>query len=90
MPHEPRREIVREHEFEEQLRALIADAKEAEEFTAGAEDLLSRKPWSGVPATRDESIWILPMAPMRDRRMTLYYPFNETTVVFLSILALDD
>ena len=90
MSDQPRLEIIREHEFEEQSRALIIDTEDADEFTAGAEDLLSREPESGVPASRDGSIWFLPMAPVRSRRVSLFYTFDETTVVFLSILASDD
>ena len=32
----PRLEIIHEHEFEEQLAALIPDAEEADDFTAAA------------------------------------------------------
>lgn len=90
MPDQPRREVVREHEFEEQLHALIGDAETADEFTAGAEDLLAREPDSGVPASRDNSIWQLAMAPVRGRRVALYYSFDESAVVFLAILSFDD
>lgn len=44
---EPRRSVVREHEFEEQLSAIIVDAEEADGFVAGAENLLSRDPEIG-------------------------------------------
>ena len=87
--YEPRRDVFREEEFNEQLRALIPDFEEADEFTAGAEDLLSREPEIGVPATSDDSIWILPMPPVRGRRVTLYYTFDQTSVVFLCILPFD-
>ena len=90
MPYEPLREIIREHEFEEQLAALISNAEEADKFTLGAEYILAREPRDGVPASPDESVWLLPMSPVRGRQVTLYYTFDETTVVFLSILASDD
>ncbi len=32
MPEKPRREIIREHEFEEQLERLIPNMEEADEF----------------------------------------------------------
>ena len=37
---EPRRSIVREHEFEEQLDALVCNAEEADEYVNAAEYLL--------------------------------------------------
>lgn len=90
MPYEPLREIIREHEFEEQLAALISNTEDADKFTLGAEYVLAREPRDGVPAFPDESVWLLPMSPVRGRQVTLYYTFDETTVVFLSILASDD
>ena len=67
----PRLEIIHEHEFEEQLAALIPDAEEADDFTAAAEDLLSRDPRSGFVASLKLGIWILPMFPIRGRQVTL-------------------
>ena len=86
----PRRTIVREHEFDEQVRALIGDMEEADNFTAGAEDLLARHPESGMPAAQDNSVWYLAMSPVRGRRVSLFYSFDESTVVFLAILPFDD
>jgi hypothetical protein len=90
MPESPRCTIIREHEFDEQLHALILDLEEADEFTAGAEDLLARHPQSGMPASHDRSVWYLPMSPVRDRRVSLFYTFDETFVIFLAILSFDD
>jgi hypothetical protein len=90
MPDLPRRTVIREHEFDEQLRALIVDMEEADEFTAGAEDLLARHPESGMPAAHDRSVWYLPMSPVRGQRVSLFYGFDESTVVFLAILPFDD
>ena len=82
----PRLEIIHEHEFEEQLAALIPGFEQADEFTAAAEDLLSRLPHSGLPASRDGSIWGLPMSPVGGRQVTLYYSFDEHSVTLLSIV----
>ena len=49
----PRRSVVREEEFEEQLRALIPDAEEADDFTMAAESILSEDPEVGLPVSRD-------------------------------------
>ena len=86
----PSREIIREHEFEAQLRALIPDAEEADKFTLGAEYVLAREPRDGVAVSRDGSIWYLPMSPVRGRRVSLYYSFDQNKVVFLAILPFDD
>ena len=89
MPDPFRLEIIREHEFEEQLAALIADAEGADEFTAAAEDLLSREPRSGRLASAKYGIWALPMFPVDERQVTLYYTFDEQTLTLLSIVAFD-
>jgi len=41
-----------------------------------------------MPLSTDD-IWILPMAPIRGTDVWLYYRFDESTVVFLAILAFD-
>lgn len=87
MPDLPRLEIIHEHEFEGQLTALIPNVEQADEFTAAAEDLLSRQPRSGLIASRDGAVWGLPMSPVRGRQVTLYYTFDDRTVTLLSIVA---
>jgi hypothetical protein len=86
----PSREIIREHEFDEQLSALIGDPESADKFTAAAEDLLARLPRSGMLADEEEAIWDLSMTPVGNRRVTLFYTFDERVVIFLSILPFDD
>ncbi len=86
----PPRSIIREHEFDEQLRALLVNMEEADDFTLGAELLLSCYPESGTPAAADGSVWYLPMAPVLGQRVSLFYSFDEHTVSFLAILPFDD
>ena len=83
-----RRSIVREELFEDSLAALIGDAEEADEFTAAAEDLLSREPEIGTPS--ESGVWTLPMAPIGESAVYLYYTFDEDTVLFLAIAAFDE
>ena len=64
----PPREIVREHEFDEQLSRLLGDLESGDKFTAAAEDLLSRLPRSGMPVGEGELVWELSMAPVNNRR----------------------
>ena len=90
MPDLPRFEIVHEHEFDEQLSRLIVDPELADEFIAGAEEMLARDPRGGISVTEDDSIWYLPMSPVRRRRVSLFYAFDEETVNLLWIVAYDD
>ena len=87
MGYAKRREIIRDSEFEEQLIALIPDFEEADDFTLGAEVILSLDPLAGTLADEELGIWILPMMPVRNPAVTLYYSFDETSVEFLAILA---
>jgi hypothetical protein len=86
----PRRSIVREEEFEEQLRALIPNAEDADDFTMAAESILAEEPHAGLPASRDGLTWYLPMQPVGGRRVSLFYAFDDLTVIFLFIVAHDD
>jgi hypothetical protein len=90
MPDLPRRGIIREHEFEDQLYRLIPNFEEADEFVNGAEYTLAMNPECGMPATKDGSVWYLPMCPVRGRRVSLFYDFDGQTVNFLAILPYDD
>ncbi len=87
MAYEPRREVVKEHEFEEQLAALIRDAEAADDYTAAAEYLLARDPQSGVPASRDQSIWQLLLPPIGGQSVAVFYTFDEHAVTLLAIVA---
>lgn len=56
----PPRLIIREDAFEDELRLLIGDAEQADEYTAAAEDLLSREPEMETPT--GGAVWVLPDA----------------------------
>ncbi len=79
------RRVIREHRFERELEALIADAIESDQFVEAAEFLLARDPEVGCQIAPDSVVWFLPMAPIRDAQISLYYTFNESTVWLLSI-----
>ncbi len=85
----PQREIIREHEFEEQLSALIPDLRTADDFVAAAETVLAYDPTLGAPVTSDATIWVLSMPPIEENSIVLYYQFDESTVTLLYIVALD-
>ena len=86
----PSRIVVKDSEFEEQLLALVGNMELADDFTAAAEELLAREPDCGIPASRDGSVWMLPMSPIGSRRVSLYYSFDSVAVTFHSIMAFDD
>ena len=76
MPELPR-QVIREHSFERELRALIRDARLAAEF------ILVRDPEIGSPL--GDGLWFLPMAPIDKTQIALYYTFDESTVTLLAI-----
>lgn len=82
MPGLPR-QVIREGSFERELRALIQDAREADEFVEAAEFVLARDPEAGSPLS--DGIWFLPMAPTGKVQPTLYYTFDDSTVTLLAI-----
>lgn len=79
------RRVIREHRFERELTALIKDAIAADEFIEAAEFLLARDPEIGSQIEPGSHIWLLPMAPIEDVQVSLYYTFDESTIWLLSI-----
>src|SRR5436305_429798 len=78
------RQVVREHQFERELRNLIAEAIPADQFVEAAEFLLARDPLIGAQ-TEDPLVWAMPMAPIGDAQIALYYTFDDSTLWLLSI-----
>lgn len=83
-----RRSIIRDPLFDDSLAALIRDAETADEYTAAAEDLLSREPEIGKPFR--DGLWLLPMSPIRGKTVYLYYTFDADAVIFIAIAAFDE
>lgn len=85
-----RRSIVREHEFEEQLDALICNAEEAEGFIAPAEDILSEDPTLGSLADAGPpEIWTLALPSVRDRAGVSVLDVDKSVVILLHVVAYD-
>ena len=84
MPERLRR-VIREHQFERDLRALSLSPKEADEFVEAAEFVLARDPEIGLHIAPNSNVWVLPMAPVGDLELSLYYIFDESTVWLISI-----
>ena len=69
----PRRSVIREQEFEEQLDALICNA--------AAEDILSEDPTLGALADEGPpEIWTLALPPVSNRAVSMFYTFNDEFV----------
>ena len=88
MSEHSRREIVREPIFEDSLALLIRDEERADEYTAAAEDLLSRAPEMGMPG--EDEVWTLPTSPVGGKAVYLFYTFDAEAVFFIAIIALDE
>jgi hypothetical protein len=83
----PLRNVVREHLFEESLAALIADPIAADEYLAAAEWVLAHDPLIEFPVAEGSAVLLLPMQPLKDRQISLFYTFDSSTVRLLSIQA---
>lgn len=83
----PLRKVVREHLFEESLAALFADPIAADEYLAAAEWVLAHDPSIGFPVKEGSPVWLLPMQPVKDQQISLYYTFDSSTVRLLLIQA---
>ncbi len=79
--------VIREKKFERELRSLIANPVEADEFVRAAEWVLVNAPETGVLFASGSPIWVLPMAPIAGKQVTLYYCFDEETLWLMSIRA---
>lgn len=83
----PLRKVVREHLFEESLATLFADPIVADEYLAAAEWVLAFDPLIGFPVNEGSAVWLLPMQPLKNRQISLYYTFDSSTVRLLLIRA---
>jgi hypothetical protein len=79
------RQVIREHSFERELRALVRDERAADDFVEGAEFILARDPQTGSPL--GGGIWFLPMAPIGEKQPAIYYTFDDFTVTLLAIVS---
>jgi hypothetical protein len=78
------REIVKNPGFEQDLAQLEFDAIRADEFTEGAEYVLSRNPEYGTQIHKN--VWFLPMwRPGEGKNVNLYYTFDKDRVYFLAL-----
>lgn len=85
MPELPPRKVVRHDYFNRHLARLLRDERAAADFALSAEYLLARDPTIGTRISR--VIWLLPMARVPSRQISLYYEFDDTTVRFRDIKA---
>ena len=80
------RTIVRDPQFDEELRQIIPVAQHADEFVTAAEFTLARNPEIGLQARPGSDVWCIPVHDVPGvTPVILYYAFNEEKVMFLSI-----
>lgn len=80
------RSIVLDTGFEEQLAALIRWEPWRDDYLAGAQALLAVDPSAGlhvITGKSGEEIWKLPLPPVDNRTVTLFYTFDAQDVTFL-------
>jgi hypothetical protein len=84
LPPSKLREIIKQAQFEDELRELESDPVRADEFIEGAEFVLSRNPEYGTKVARD--VWFLPMwRQTLGHSVSLFYAYDPDRVFFLSI-----
>lgn len=85
------RSVVHEPLFAEILHDLIGDAEMADAYIAAAEAVLAETPEIGTPVEASDArtvpVWTVPLAPIGDRAVALYYTFDEETVWLVAIAA---
>ena len=85
----PHRVVLHEHRFEEEFAALEPDPERREEIISGIEWALSRNPERGA-FTEGQGVWIRELCdPTAQKRFWIFYTFNDTTVILLSITAVE-
>jgi hypothetical protein len=85
VPAPDRRSIIRQGGFEESLQILFSTWDGAEKYIAAAEIVLAMEPQLGMPI--GDGIWVLPMAPVKNADVWLFYTFYETVVILLDVQA---
>ena len=76
------RTVIRQPLFEQELLQLGFDAIRADEFTEGAEWILSRFPDGGTRLAKN--VWFLPVG-RPSLGLSLYYTYDQNNVYFLSM-----
>lgn len=84
------REVIYFKSFEKELKAVVSDAKRADEFLRGAEWIVCRNPRYGTQMAPDSPVWFLPIIDIPGHpSVILYYTFNDRFVGLLSIQTID-
>lgn len=77
-----RRDVFREPGFDQDLLRLGFDPVRADEFTEGAEWILSRYADAGTKIAKN--VWFLPVG-RPSQALILYYTYDEHRIYFLSL-----
>jgi hypothetical protein len=84
------RDVVYEHEFDEQFAAIEPEFERADAFVKGVEWVLARDPTRGNCVDRQHNIWHMPLIDIFETALAVYYTFDDRTVYMLSIRVADD
>ena len=80
------RTIVKEPQFEDDLKRLKPDARRADEFIESIEWVLARDPTLGTCAASSPDVWFMPIADAcANPSIAVYYTFDDIHVWLLSI-----
>jgi hypothetical protein len=84
-PPQKHREIVEEHRFVEELRAIVKHARRSDEFIDGVKWVLCREPRAGTRIGKTH-VFFLPIADSSVvDPVILFYTYDKDHVYFLSI-----
>lgn len=79
------REVIEANRFAQELRRIVANVKQADDFVDGAKWVLSRDPLSGKRIGKSK-VWFLALQEIPNiLPVVLYYTFDEDSVILLSI-----
>ena len=87
--HSSHREVIHEQRFDEEFAALESNPEKREDIISGMDWTLGRMPEKGA-FTEGRGVWIRELCdPSEKNRFWLFYTFNDTVVILLSIKAVE-
>ena len=82
---QPNRTIVEDTHFRRELLAIEPNEEDADNLIEGATFVLSREPTLGRQNSSHSPLWYLTILLPPDREAVLYYTFDATEVLLISI-----
>ncbi len=89
MPSLNRRTVIRDAGFEATLESIFLNWQQAEDYLSAAETILAADAELGT--SMGAGIWTMPLPPVRDAGVWLFYTVYDTVVVLLDVrMSLDE